>query len=91
MSKKKYKRLVHQHKVWTYGDPILRAFTCRQCGEDVKVIEDTDKRTVFCDVSCERKYWKHQYRKRRGRGEMTMSGGMSLNSLIYREKYHLQH
>lgn len=69
------------------GTPI-REFDCRTCGKHVNVVEASDKRTVFCCASCEKKYWKHAYRyKDRGRGsDMGMSGGMSLGGLIRREK-----
>ena len=47
-----------------------------------------DKRTVFCCSICEKKYWKHNTSKsnKHRKGEIGMSGGMSLGSLIRREK-----
>jgi hypothetical protein len=48
-----------------------------------------DKRTVFCQRACEEKYWKHGYLKdtsHRPSANIGLSGGMSLGSLIRRER-----
>lgn len=70
------------------GVSIIRAFHCKECGHEVLVWERTDKRTVFCCSLCEKKYWKHNTSKsnKHRKGEIGMSGGMSLGSLIRREK-----
>lgn len=70
--------------------PILREFECRTCGRKVRVIDCKDKRTVYCSQQCEKKYWRDVTRHsnnaaKRGRGNIGMSGGMSLGSLIKRE------
>ena len=70
------------------GVSIIRAFPCKECGHEVLVWERTDKRTVFCCSLCEKKYWKHNTSKsnKHRKGEIGMSGGMSLGSLMRREK-----
>lgn len=70
------------------GKEILRIFWCRMCGKEVRVTDPKDKRTVFCCQPCERKYWKHadRYKNKHARESQGMSGGMSLGSLIRRER-----
>ena len=87
---KKHNRKAEENK---HPDPpkgmaIIRAFPCKECGHEVLVWEGTDKRTVFCCSLCEKKYWKHNTSKsnKHRKGEIGMSGGMSLGSLIRREK-----
>lgn len=70
------------------GIPI-REFHCRQCGGLVTVKSEKDKRTVFCCKEHEKRYWKHPPKKRRETANQGMSGGMSLNSLIRRERMDL--
>lgn len=44
------------------GSPYYESitFTCKHCGKTVITEEGVfDKRTKFCDSSCERKYWRH--------------------------------
>ena len=73
------------------GLPI-REFICKKCGKRVFVRDKRDHRESFCSRECERVYWKcdylyakqgmsHGYQDNRG-----MSGGMSLGSLIRRER-----
>lgn len=87
---KKHNRKAKENK---HPDPpkgmaIIRAFSCKECGHEVLVWERTNKRTVFCCSLCEKKYWKHNTSKsnKHRKGEIGMSGGMSLGSLIQREK-----
>lgn len=70
------------------GVPIIREFRCRQCMKLIQIADPADKRHVFCSVACEREYWRHSYyRKDHGRGgNLGMSGGMSIGSLIRRER-----
>lgn len=69
----------------------LREFYCRECGGRVVIKTEKDKRTVFCCVQHERKYWKHPGTySHRGTTNLGMSGGMSLNSLKRREKLILE-
>lgn len=43
--------------------PSIR-FVCAQCGEVVVTDpERKDKRTKFCSPECEKKFWKHTYKK----------------------------
>lgn len=84
MSKRKYKSLVSPHKIPSVHDVVLRQFDCRQCGKHVKVVEENDKRTVFCDVTCERKYWRHAYRRKHD-GNLGMSSPVSLGRFIQQE------
>lgn len=60
-------------------------FFCKHCGKYIVTATHGDRRSVFCSRKCEKKYWKHSLRhsKRENNG---MSGGMSLSSLIWREK-----
>lgn len=86
------KRQTSPHRTPVEGDIILREFYCSWCGHLVEVVEETDKRTVFCCCECERKYWKRPPERRRGSGNNRgLSGGMSLGSLIRREKRNLSH
>lgn len=77
-----------KHSYPPKGVPIIRDFLCKECGHEVLVWERSDKRTVFCCSLCEKKYWKHNTSKsnKHRKGEIGMSGGMSLGSLIRREK-----
>lgn len=47
----------------------LRIFTCKHCGEEVRVTEENDMRTKFCSQRCENLYWKHSKRAQRGKKE----------------------
>ena len=75
------------HREATEADHVLREFYCRNCGRAVDVVDEHDKRTVFCQRACEKKWWRDATRhKDRGRGgNLGMSGGMSIHSLIRRE------
>lgn len=78
-----------KHREYIPGDEILREFNCRECGRRVRIVEKRDQRTVFCSQQCEKKYWREKMRagessRSRG-GNLGMSGGMSLGSLIRRE------
>lgn len=79
-----------QHKDHPSGVTIIREFSCKQCGKTVLVWESSDKRTVFCSKACEVNYWKHGYlkdnSKKHNRSGNNMTAGMSLGSLIRREK-----
>lgn len=62
------------------------------CGKEVLVYDEKDRRESFCSRECEHVYWKHSsiYAKQ-GSGSTEhanrgMSGGMSLGSLIRRER-----
>lgn len=59
-------------------------FDCRCCGKHVVTAPFGDRRTVFCSKQCEKRWWKHPQKKRNG--NLGMSGGMSLGSLIRRER-----
>ncbi len=39
--------------------PVIRTFTCRRCGEEVRVTDPNDKRLKFCSQHCEKLFWKH--------------------------------
>lgn len=42
-----------------YGHvPICREFSCRHCGLNVQVVDEKDKRTVYCSQKCEKQYWR---------------------------------
>ena len=68
---------------------IIREFSCRECGKDVRITDTQDNRTVFCSMACLNKYWDKVKAGRKGKGRrgdnLGMSGGMSLGSLIRRE------
>lgn len=69
-------------------DKPIHSFPCRCCGKTVEIFDTFDKRTVFCSVQCEKKYWRDATRhKDHGRGgNIGMSGAMSLDSLERYEK-----
>lgn len=64
----------------------IDSFTCRQCGRTVEIFDRFDKRTVYCSRACEKKYWREQSKRKHVAANRGMSGGMSLNSLIRRER-----
>lgn len=68
--------------------PIIREFRCKECGRVVLVWQLEDNRTVFCSYECQVKYWKHHYLKdqKHHTSGNNITGGMSLGSLIRREK-----
>lgn len=43
--------------------PVHREFNCRYCGTLVKVIDEKDKRTVYCSQRCEKQYWRDVSKK----------------------------
>lgn len=71
---------------------IIREFECKKCGKRVWVTEESDLRTVFCSRQCESNYWKKDYLKdtRHSKSGNNLSSGMSLESLIRREKWTLE-
>ena len=78
------------HKENDTNAEIIRQFDCCQCKRLVLVTNKRDQRTVFCSRTCERNYWrevtKHAVKNRGSRNNQEMSGGMSLGSLIRRER-----
>ena len=69
--------------------PIIRSFECRECKKIVYVTDTTDKRYVYCSQKCEKEYWRKKTRRNYSKARSTnqgMSGGMSLGSLIRRER-----
>ena len=72
------------------GATVLRAFECKLCRKEVKVVSQRDHRTQFCCCQHEREYWKHDYQRhnasKHGREAQGMSSAMSLGSLIKRER-----
>lgn len=94
--KRDYYENGNKHREDFSSDEIIREFCCRQCGKQVNVVEKRDRRTTYCSPQCERAYhWNKEksdnYSKSRSRsGVAGMSGGMSLGSLIRREKYALR-
>lgn len=88
-----YKRKGNFHEEPEPGVPIIREFDCKNCGYHVRVGDKDDLRTTFCCQQCEKDYWKHGYLKRNNKkhaqNSQGMSGGMSLGSLIRRERMDL--
>ena len=85
-----HRRGNHHEDMVDDAQPILRKFDCRTCGKHIGIIDQKDKRTVFCSQQCEKKWWRditHHGNavRKRGNGNNGMSGGMSLASLIRRE------
>lgn len=72
-----------------YEQPI-DSFTCRHCGKTVDIYDRFDKRTVYCSRACERKFWREQSKRKNRNGNIGLSGGMSLQSLIRRERRDLE-
>ena len=85
-----YSTQAHQQKPPTPDAKPIRSFTCRVCGRQIYVYEKKDQRHVYCSGVCFAK-WKNELkaqkanRKGKRRGELGVSGGMSLGSLIKRE------
>lgn len=89
--RKQAEKIAHpKHSDPPTGATIIREFQCKQCGRTVFIWEEKDKRTVFCSRACEINYWKHGYLKdnssKHNRNGNNMTAGMSLGSLIRREK-----
>ena len=55
-------------------------FDCGHCGKHVVTAPFNDKRSRFCSKKCEKRYWRHPPKNH---GDNL---GMSLNSLIRRER-----
>ena len=70
-------------------DEPLYSFQCKNCGKTVNVYSKYDQRTTFCCGICAAK-WHHlrasQRLSKHRPTNLGMSGGMSLGSLIKREK-----
>ena len=84
-----------KHREDFQANEVIREFYCRHCGKRVYVVDKKDHRSTYCSAQCERAYWrdvtKYGNGSRRSRGgEAGISGGMSLGSLIRREKYALR-
>ena len=80
-----------EHKEFSGSENIIREFICRQCGKHVLVVDEKDKRTVYCQQACEKKYWREVTKYgRHSRSGNNLSGGMSLQSLIRREREDLK-
>lgn len=77
--------------------PIHREFNCRQCGELVRVVDEKDKRTVYCSQKCEKQYWRDMSKKnsayaKRGRetsGLRNYSAGQ-MSKKLWQEKKEAQ-
>lgn len=67
----------------------IDTFECRQCGRTVEIFDRFDKRMVYCSRACEKKYWREQSKNKNRSGNIGLSGGMSLRSLIRRESRNL--
>ncbi len=56
-------RYANRHNKVTHTEmpnaEVIRTFTCRRCGELVKVTDPLDKRLKFCSQHCEKLFWKH--------------------------------
>lgn len=69
-------------------EPIF-TFECAECGKEVKIYSKYDQRHTYCCGKCAKKAKNRREseraKKRRG-GNVGMSGGMSLGSLIRRER-----
>lgn len=68
------------------GEMPIDSFHCRQCGKLVEIFDRIDRRTVYCSRACEKKYWREQSKLKNRNGNIGLSGGMSLGSLIRRER-----
>lgn len=56
-------------------------FVCSQCGKSVVTLGGTDKRSRFCSVYCEKKYWRHSEKK------SSLTSFHSLSSYLSYEKH----
>lgn len=63
-------------------------FICKNCGKVVFIYDRSDQRTVYCSGKCFVAYQKKRAAQRaaRVRGNLGVSGGMCLGSLIRRER-----
>ena len=76
------------HRQYKPGDAVIREFICKKCGRDVMIVDKKDRRTVFCSASCERRFYRHPTGA--GHNGNGLSGGMSLRTLMWREKMTLK-
>lgn len=72
------------------AEPI-RVFHCKNCGKEVKIFSRLDQRTTYCCGKCAANFARKlaAERQRKRRGNLGVSAGMSLGSLIRREKRNL--
>ena len=70
------------------GARPIDEFICKTCGKTVFIYDRFDKRTAYCSGKCCIAYCKKltAQKRRRVRGNLGMSGGMCLGSLIKRER-----
>ena len=61
------KRIRYAQESLMKSRDIPREFRCRCCDAPVLVDDPLDRRTVFCLPICNRRYWRHPERYRRGR------------------------
>ena len=58
--KKKYYQMYPQEHIET-KTPI-RSFVCKKCKKLIYVYDFTDKRTQFCNILCEKRWFKHSHK-----------------------------
>lgn len=70
------------------GKRPIGEFVCKNCGQTVFVYDRSDQRTTYCSGKCASAYQskKAAQRRQRVRGNLGVSGGMSLSSLVWRER-----
>lgn len=68
------------------ANQAIRSFTCAHCGRQVYIFDKADARYVYCSGVCylKAKERRKAAKRQRVRGNLGMSGGMSLGSLIRR-------
>ena len=71
------------------AEPVF-TFQCANCGKTVNIYSKYDQRSRFCCGQCAKKFYKNQLTSKRTDGNIGMSGGMSLGSLIRREAMDLR-
>ncbi len=86
-------KAAYYNREWTrdeYPSPkAIRYFNCQWCGRGVNVYDTSDPRQKFCSGKCYLRAKEHRkaIRRRKLRADnLGMSGGMSLASLIRRER-----
>ena len=75
-------------RIWAYSNKLIPPrepyeFDCAHCGKHIVTAPYHDRRSRFCSRACEKKYWRH---KKKHDGNLGMSAGMSLGTLIRRER-----
>lgn len=92
---RKCERHAMRQRYWNRDEPDtpinsrpIDEFVCKNCGKTVFIYDRHDQRTTYCSGMCAAAWQKKtaEQKRRRLRGNLGVSGGMCLGSLIKRER-----